>query len=304
MSRTINFYVKTTLGALVENALVRVFTTVGAFVTEATTNVSGKAGPLVLADGSYELVVSKQGFVFPTPYVLTVSADGDFDLTGTAPTTPTASDPNRCRIYGVLRSPSGAVLKGATIVMSPLTSRMIAGGDVIVGDVRRQTDKNGVLDVELYRGVSYYVRVPYLQAAYSWTGSNVEKLEEEHFTDMERPVPNQSALDLASFLWPQPARVQFSSSSVTLAAGSADSSIKASVVETNGVVASDARTEALEYKSADNAVALVSVAVDGTITINGVSPGTTTISVTRKSYPPTTIPVQGLTVDSFTITVT
>lgn len=304
MNRTINFYVKTALGAVIAGALVRIFTTAGVFVTEGTTDGSGKAGPFLLPDGDYEVAAFYQGAVFPLPFAVTVSQDQDYDLEGTLPTAPTATDALRCRIYGVLRAPSGIPISNAVVIFTPQEDAVLMGGDPIYGDVRRKTDKNGVLDVELYRDLKYHVRIPWIRAHYLWAGFTAGELEKEGFMSKVLCVPNQSSLNFGDFLMPRPARIQFSTPAVSLAVGASNYDESVSVLLTNGVTSETAELDYLEYKSSDENVATVAVSSDGSMQICGEGAGTATVEVVRKDTSPTVNPDTALVVDSFTITVT
>jgi hypothetical protein len=300
--RTVYLYAKDTLGAVIEGVLFRIFNPSFVYETEGTTDVTGRAGPFLLEDGSWRVSGAKTGTVWVLPYTVEVTKDESFDLEGTVVPLPTATDPNRCRIYGVVRDSGGNPVEGAVIVCTPIPETLVVGGDLHIGEVRQTTSKDGVVDLELVRGVAYKVEIPELAYAYDWLASS-DDIEPEGFTGTVHTVADQPSVPLGGFLFPRPARILFSAAALAVSVGAVDRTKTLTVRETNLVDADDSRSDALEYKSSDDNVATITVDNDGTINVTGVGAGTATLIVTRKDYAPKTVPDTALVVDTFLVTV-
>lgn len=300
---TVSLYALTPLGAPIENAVLRVLSVAGALVTEVTTDVSGKAGPIALPDASYLVAPYKQGVVWsPVPWSLVVSADAEFDITGEVVSLPTATDALRCRVWGILRDPFGTPVKGVRLVFRAMDDSILAGGDMIIKDGHTESDqKTGAVDVELYRGLTYMIYVPTLLYDKDWQGTT--DLEDGGFSAKIREVPDQASVSLGNLLLPRPARILFSVPAVSVGVGVTDCSTSLIVRQTNTIDSQTAENESITYASSDVAVATVIVQSNGTIQIIGVSQGTATITATRNNYPPAVSPSDAITVDTFTITV-
>lgn len=298
--RSINLYARNPLGAYISGVLLRIYTAAGVYVTEGVTNGSGLLGPLSLDDGvSYHARASKTGCIFTLPYVLTFAADTDFDLTGTVPVQPTATNPAKCRISGYLRDAGGNAIRGLNIFMRPEKLRVVIDGEVITDKLVVKTDNNGYLDFELYRTLTYRVQpVGRWKEYFGW------QLEDTEFVCELLDVPDYSSLGIAEFLMPRPARILFSQASVAVAAGGSDATTQITVRKTNLVDYDEGLLDYLEYDTADNAVATVTVDDSGILHVNGVAAGTTTVLVVRKDIPLIVLPDTALVVDTLTITVT
>lgn len=300
--RTIDLYTRSSLGPFLEGSEVRVTTLLNVMETEGVTDVSGKFGPIMLEDGSYYTIAKKSGYIFPVPYLLIVSADGSFDLSGVPSANPTATSVRRCRIYGTLIHPDGSVARRATITFKPVSfSRASIDGKAVVGDARARTSSDGVLDVELLRDTKYLVTTPWDNSTLQWSGQGGDLSESEHFTGRLLYVPNQSSLGVSDFLNPVPSWVKTSSSTISVAVG-AEGSVDSSVVWSNGEELEDMASDVLSY-SLSSPIAELSV-TNGKISVKGLSSGTATLVAERVETIQVDVPTPSLTVGPLTVTVT
>ena len=168
--RTINLYAKSSLGPFIEGVLLRIVTTSMVLVTEGTTDVNGKLGPLLLEDGTYLVAAHKSGCVFPAGTSLVVSADGAYDIIGTVSTLPTATDPNRCRVYGSFCDPKGINHTKGWLNFTPVVPGLVVGNKSIHG-VATALPNNGIIDIELYRDTYYLVTMPWPFPKSPWKGT-------------------------------------------------------------------------------------------------------------------------------------
>ena len=300
MNRSITFLTQTLAAVLIPAVLVKVFTSLGVFVTEFTTDGSGESGVILLPDGDYHAVCFKQGTSWPAAFAFEITQDGQVELNGIVLTLSTATDPLRCRVQGWMRDFSGNVIPFGTIRTTPLTNGpMGVSFGVLFADGTHRADKNGWIQFELMRGLKYMVGFPSIAEPFFYRPTEVSG--DTWFASKVFDVPNQSALALEDFLFPVPVRVFWSSAVVNLTVGgSVDLDVE--VLRANGIQVEDMLCDELSYASTDTGVFTVETVDKNTLRLKGVSAGTETIEVTR-TRDTNRLPEPTLVVDALSVVV-
>lgn len=307
-SETVRIFVvdqQTPTPAPIENVLVRVFDATGAiFIAQDYTDVNGIAD-FTLDGGDppneYQIRLSKTGIAFDgslgddskspqlieiwTPATSSPSSTNDFTVRGQTFSRPVATDLRLCRASGFFRRADGHPYPNLDLIFTPrFKPAIVDGHSVMWGDIHTRTDKDGYLEIDLYRGGEYAVEV--------------ETLE-----DCQRDIviPDATSINLIDLLFPVVAQVTFDLQSLALLSGES-----VDVVPT--VLASDLRElvspagDDVIYTIADPTVASV-VLGDGKIVVTALQPGTTQLDVSRKDATIVVIPNTGIVYAPILITV-
>jgi len=275
----------------VDGVVVRVFDDTGTtFITEGTTGsylpgkvmftLNGDASPV-----SYQLrfyvsggsVVSPQYIEVYSPAALAPTGANNFLVTATTFVLPQATNPRLCRASGYIYGPNGIPRRGIDIHLIPCFNPLIVDGIGVLGErVAIRTDNTGYASVDLFRFGKYLATV-----------------ESQENVQREIAVPDRSAVNLNDLLFPVVAVVEFDP------VGPWTLGVGGSLVLVPELVASDFRTltgtatEDVKYAVDDTSIATVTVET-GTLTLHGLSAGSTTLRVTRKDTSIVRIPDTGI----------
>jgi hypothetical protein len=285
---------------LVDGVVARVFDETGTtFITEATTGsvLPGKVQVTLNGDDPpirYQLrfyitggsILSPQYIDVYSPPAASPTGANNFLITASVFTLPVAVNPYLCRASGYVWGPDGRPRRGIDIAFVPLFRPLVVNGIGVLGErVNVKTDKNGYVQVDLLRDGMYYATVE--------SHENVLR---------EVAVPDRSSINIMHLLFPIVVAIDYGVASVSVA-------VNGLTTLTPQVQASDFRvlegsgSEDVQYSVDNPAVASVLVSPDNVV-INGLSPGNTSLRVTRKDSSIIYIPDPGIDGAVLPITVT
>lgn len=271
---------------LINGVIVRIFSTLGVFVTSATTNGSGEV-IVDLPDADYDLLFFKSGvsILAGMPLRITVSASD----TDTPPNTflvlahitalPESPDPLLCRISGSIRGSDGNNTKDIRLSLGMCPEIAVLSGIVIapqeIIDVR--PDDTGYYEFNLLRSTKYRVYFPQLVTLF-----NVEPAMVLGIT------PDLPALPLTDFLLPVPISAIFGTLTLSiLLTSEPDSSVSCTITYSDGSINDDGLRPvppfftSVQAISDDGNIALAVFSVDKLI-ISPKGIGTCNVTVTRQ----------------------
>lgn len=279
--------------------LVRVYSEDGqTFVTEGSTDATGKVFLLLEDLTTFWVRFFKIGYAFPTKALIAVEGASEFDIQGRDVVEHYSPiDPNLCRITGILLNVFGAPAPNLRLSFLRTDLVSVVGGRVIIGDRGIVfSDKNGVIELELVRNAVYE--------------ASVQGYNEDSFLVR---IPDMPSCDVTELLFPYVLALEFCLPSVAVAVGE-EKAVEVKAVMSNGLETPYDLTEdemvtvdQLFVFSVDDAgIAEVSVAgLTGLAHVIGRSPGTTTVTATlSKSEARKRQPVPVTTIGSLTVTVT
>lgn len=306
-SETVRVFVEdqqTPTPAPIENVLVRVFDSLGAFITQDYTDVQGIADFTLDGDDppiQYQIRLSKVKVAFDgslgddskspqlievyTPATASPSGTNDFTVKGKVFEHPVATDPRLCRASGFFRRADGGPYPNLELIFTPRFKPAIVDGDSVMwGDIHTRTDEDGYVEIDLFRGGEYSVEV--------------ETLE-----DCQRQVvvPDTASENLIELLFTVVDEVSFNPTSVSLPVGSSQQVVP-TVVATDQRVLEGAAGGDVEYTVEDTTVASVSVQNDYII-ITALKAGSTQLNVSRRDESIVVVPDTGITYTPLPITV-
>lgn len=311
---TVNFYVVDEDDDALVGVTVRIFDSLGVFVTS---QVSALVGSDAIADvtldgddpaNSYEARFYKFGCSFdgglgssnnsPMSFDVYSPASGsptgtnDFNVQAQTHTLPTAVDSSLCRVSGfVVDHAKNAVENFSIRVLSwdpdetaPAAIRAEDGNLIASKSVDLHTDATGYVAFDLYRCGKYLAR-----------------LEDQPDVLRELHVPDAPSIKIADLMFPVIRSLTYASSPLALSVGD---SVDAAPV----IVASDLRTfgpgdNVLTWTSSDEAVATVGVQDDELI-ITAVGAGTATITAELVDDTVVRLPTEPQSATSLTVNVT
>lgn len=274
-----------------DGVVVRVFDATGTtLITEATSGsyLPGKAQITLNGAGptpvTYQLrfyisggsVVSPQYIEVYSPAALAPTGANSFLINAAVFVLPQAANPRLCRASGYIYGPSGAPRRGVDIHFIPCFNPLVVDGIGVLGErVAVRTDKDGYVSVDLFRFGMYLATV-----------------ESQENTQREVAVPDRSSVNISNLLFPVVVAAEFNPSSLSVGVGG-------SLVVTPEFTASDYRVlagsalEDVQYATDDQSVATVVIG-GSTVTIHGISVGSTNLRVTRKDTSIVYIPDVGI----------
>jgi uncharacterized protein YjdB len=286
-----------------EGVLVRFFDDVDAFVTQNYSSLVGSdAYAEVTLDGdatpiSYSVRLSKTGVAFDgtlgddsatpqsidiySPASLAPSATNDFQVQGQTFSLPVATDPRLCRASGFFKDASGAPLANADLHFRLQRNPLLVDGYGILGlHLYGTTDSSGYFEVDLYRDGEYLVEL--------------QSLEHQRCV----VVPDASAVNLVSLLFPVVASVAYDPTAVSVAAGDSET-VAVTVTDSTGIT-HDLTDSLLTFTSSDTAIATVAI-LSGELVVTGVAAGAATVTAEQADTSIVTLPP--VTLDSLSVTV-
>jgi len=302
---TVKFYLTDQNTDPILGVLVRVFDAAGAvFQTQdVTVDVAGDAVAEVTLNGdtvpiSYTIRMSKTGVAFDgslgndskSPQLIDVyspaagapTGKNDFDIQGETFTLPAAIDARLCRASGFFKDASGRPLVGLDIKIVNQFRPAVVDGFAIMGErLDLRTDENGYAQVDLYRGGEYCAWVQSVQTA-------MADPEGAIVFPRDVVVPDQTSINLVDLLFPVVGTVGYTPASVSVAV---DGEQEVTVVVTGTdkrVLAGIAPSDVI-YTVDDPTIAVVRLGAD-TVTIVGLTAGSTQLTATRKDLTIVTVP--------------
>lgn len=253
----------------VAGVVVRVYDEAGTvFYAQGETSETGLVSFLLPAPQNFQVRFYKFATSFKQPLLLEVLEAPEtnaFDVRAHVFSPPEAVDLRLCRCSGFFRGPNGLPAPNVDIhFITKFKPLLLEGSGLLTERLRKKTDQNGYIEVDLVRFGQYEV--------------TIEGLE-----DCQRciHVPDAPSTNLPDLLFPVVSRVLLEP------AGPYSLGIGDEIVVTPTVYSSDGRQlegaaiEDVLWNSEDASIALV-MALPKTITLRGVAPGTTSIVATRR----------------------
>lgn len=273
---TISLQTDEVVPAPVQGATVEFYNTSGAFQTSGVTGSDGSV-TVTLPAASYDILMFKVGMtVLPKQpqriAVLTQVPPNAFRVTVHIRSLPESTTPGLCRVSGYFIDSHGRPQKGVKMTLGPLKEVVDIFQRIVDPDhlVDVTTDENGYLEFDLLRKIQYEAYFPYKTM---WKGVSPGQLV--------LTVPDAASVLLDYLLFPVPARVEFSTSTVNTTVGGRDDTSTIDITYTDG----NHRQIALLWGTyqlviSDASIFNYEVAGDKLIII-GLAPGTATLTVTR-----------------------
>ncbi len=253
-----------------EGATVYFYNTTGVFQTSGVTDSDGIA-TVTLPDASYDIYIYLQSFALIQPQRIVIDSllENSFSVTGHLRTLPEPMDTNLCRVSGFLVDVSVQPIRYVDLVFSQKVMNIVVTnflGYNIPFTIK--SDKNGYFEFDLIRGLKYDV-------SYEMFDSYLEVKVAE--------IP---AVHLHSLLFPIPAAITLSATTLTATAGHPNTTITYDIIFTdyNHDVAPGNRWSSVKAVSSNPSVASAEF-TDGTLTVAPSSSGTATITFTRMFDP-------------------
>lgn len=254
----------------VEGAVVRLFDSTGTTpFGQAITDVNGVASFLLPAPATYQARFYKSLVSFTQPQLLDVQvapATNEFSVSGHVFAPPEAVDPRLCRCSGYFVAPNGAALPNVDIHIIAKFDPILFQGKAVMGErIRLTTDADGYVQVDLIRFGQYEITVQGIE-------------------DCVRiiHVPDQPSANLPDMIFAVVAQVTFDPPGPYSFPIGVDNEI----VVTPTAYASDGRKldgtaiEDIAWSTEDASIAVV-LPSDKTLTLRGLSSGTTSLLASR-----------------------
>lgn len=314
----VKIYTLNEAGDPLAGVLVRVYDSTGTTLVtqQVSALVSGAAVADFLLEGddpaiSYTIRLFKTGVAFDgslgnmskSPQLISVLSPPDvetpnsFDVKGETFTRPVATNPRLCRCSGFFLDVAGNPIPNLRIVFNnEFFPSVVDGNAVMSSEIQGVTDLDGYLEVDLYRNGIYSAWLPGIEAEEGAEGTTAVMFSRTVH------IPDQNSANLPDLLFPVVASVDLGVASVSVG-------VLQTVQLSPVVVASDGRTltgaasDDVLYAVDDPTVASVSAGATQ-VTVLGLSPGTTTLRVTRKDLSVVKIPAADITGQPIQVTVT
>lgn len=263
----------------VEGVVVRVFDVTGStFITSATTDVSGVAD-LTLDGGvtptPYQLrffvvggsIKSPQSIGVYSPASGSPTGTNRFGVTASLFTLPPAVDPRLCRASGRILRPDGKPLAKAAMEFIADFNPVVSAPDTVLGErVNVRSDKDGYVEIDLFRGASYFATV-----------------EGHHNIQREILVPDRASVNIGDLLFPVVLSVTWSLPGPWSVGVNQGLQIAPTVQCSDFRILPGAAQDDVEYVSSNPGIVYVSVADGGEmINVRGVAPGSAQVLVRRR----------------------
>jgi len=232
-------------------------------------------------------IVSPQQIEVYSPPAGSSTGMNNFVITASLFTLPVATDPRLCRASGYVRGPNGLPRKGIDIHWIPCFNPLVVDGIGILGErVATRTDKNGYIQIDLYRDGFYQASVE--------SHENVQR---------KVLVPDRSSININNLLFPIVTSVSYSPAAPFSVAAGAELEVTATVTASDFRVLAGAGDGDVLYSTDDPSIAGVAIRGDK-VYVQGSSPGTTTLRVSRLDESIVYIPDPGINGGAVAITVT
>jgi hypothetical protein len=258
------------------DVLVRIYSEDGdTFITELTTDVDGRVTTDLPEDEVYWVRFFKVGYAFDSRCTINVDSAllNSFDAVGHDLTTyPGSTDPNLCRVTGYLLNAAGTPSGNVTLYfMLTGRPRVVGGRAMLPSKVYTTTNSEGYIDIHLVRNGVYE----------AWASGTDD-------TTYRIVIPDYGSADISELLFPELAALELSEDTVNLSVdGTADVEITATLTTrvTLPYTLDNGDSEVLgtyvQTSIADTSVASYLIQ-DNMLTIRGIAPGSTTLTVAEK----------------------
>lgn len=257
----------------VEGAVVRIFDMTGTTpLGQATTDSSGVASFLLPAPAIYQARFYKSLVTFTQPQLLDVleapvaPATNQFDVSAHVFAPPEAIDPRLCRCSGYFVAPNGAALPNVDIHIIAKFDPILFQNKAVMGErIRLTTDADGYVQVDLIRFAQYEITVQGIE----------DCIRIIH-------VPDLPSVNLPDMIFAVVAQVTFDPPGPY----SFGIGVSNEIVVTPTAYASDGRKlegtalEDIAWSTEDASIAVV-LPSDTTLTLRGLSSGTTNLLASR-----------------------
>ncbi len=265
----------------ISSVVVRVYDVTGTtLLTSGTTDATGHVS--FLLDGQnpavrYQLRTYKQGIAIPQPKYIDVfspptaapTGTNNFILEAEVFTLPQAVDPKLCRLSGYIKDPAGRPKRGIDIHFIHRFKPLIIGSESdaigILGErVSQRTDKDGYLQIDLWRGGEYRAIIESHENA----GRNVT-------------IPDLAAANINFVLFPRVYGVVFTPAAPWSLGVGQELVIDVQTQLTSGYVIDGTAPEDVLYSLPAGSIAVALEVRDAQLVLRGLAPGATSLSVTR-----------------------
>lgn len=220
---------------LIEGLTVRLFDTLGAFVTSGVTDVDGEV-VVDVPDDDYDLYFFKSGvsILDSMPQRITVDvADVDvppntYKVLAHVASLPEAVDPLLCRVSGNLRGSGGGSSIDGQLVFAPCMEAGYVGGDLLSPQNHLDVlpDVDGYYEFDLIRGLEYRAYFVHINVV---TGIAKDPFE------MAVIVPDLPSIGIEDLLFPVPISATFTDLALAMVVGDdPDESIDLTVLYSDG----------------------------------------------------------------------
>ncbi len=283
----------------VDDVMVRVFDETGTtFITSGLTGDVTTGIVEFSLDGDvvpvrYQLRFGISGGAIVQPQYIDVyspaagspTGTNNFGITAAMFTLEPASNPRLCRASGYVLGPDGRPRGGIDVHFVPCISLSVVDGYGLLGErVACRSDRTGFISVDLFR-----------------TGMYKAVVESREDVAREVVVPDRSSINIFSLLFPRVATIDWSLVAPWTTTVGATLSVIPTITATDFRVLDAPASEDVTYTMTHPEIATVTV-VEGAIQVTGVSPGSTTLVVTRSNSEITYIP--DLDIDGGVVAVT
>jgi len=312
---TVKIYVTDENGDPITGVLVRAYDAAGAtLITQQVTSlVGGEAVAELTLDGdnpaiSYTIRMSKNGVAFDgslgdsskSPQLITVQSPpvqaNAFLVVGETFSRPVATDPRLCRCSGFFLDISGRPLPNLQLTLvNEFSPSVVDGRAVMSSELRFSTDKEGYVELDLYRNGIYVAWVPGVEAREDTEGTTAIAFPRRVI------VPDQNSANLPDLLFPVVQAVDFGVASISVAPLE-QATLTPEVTASDGRVLIGAALEDVIYSVDDLSIAGISTSATK-VYIVGVTSGTTQLRAVRKDLSVVKIPAQPIAGQPVTITV-
>ena len=309
----------------IDGVAVRVYDADDNFITEGTTGAGADpAGTFTLIltgtpspGTNYIIRLSQDGTTFvngPTQLIMVldplVPPDTNvFEFVGTIPVTPTATDPDLCRVYGDFRNISLEPAKGMVLEFKPIpvfsdpggTSRLLGAFNsqpallrthILTRGKKVMVEDDGSFCVDLPREGCFKVHIHGFE----------DPIEIVEFLY----VPDAASCSFIDLLYPYVSAFSFDDNPVAVGVG-ATLEVPFTLAMSNGQTIEDldVLSDLLDFTIADETIVEVTLFSSTSVTVKGLQAGATTIDVTRNgdNVVPSRPPISALVVTSLAVTV-
>ena len=300
----------------IPDTLFKVYSALGAFLTQGPANAQGKL-ELPLDAAQYIIRMSKSGWVFtngPTQTIevlspLPVGGTNIFDFPASQPVAPQSTDPYMCLMSGYFVDVAMHPLKRLRLRFMPVLndpdvkmSGFPGAGDPsvilrnqIFNEVVFETDDNGYIEVLLPRKSCYDVHI------HGYETPGVPQYAQIY-------VPDASWAHIEDVFFPYTVSVSFDPPAVVVPVETMQTSMPNIIGSNTQTLDNKYAKMFLDFTVADPTVATAEVGSDGAIQVHGVAVGSTILNVARSSTKSTFVPrrpdIPDLIVTPLAITVT
>lgn len=300
----------------IESAIFKIYSIADSFLTEAESDVFGEA-VLSLPAAQYIVRVSKPGWVFsggPTQTIevlspLPVGSTNTFEFPAEEPVSPQSNDPNLCLLSGYFVDVAMRPLRNLKLRIMPIAinpdvkmSGFPGAGQPslivrkqILNEAVFETNDEGYVELLLPRGGVFDVHI------HGYEIPSVPNYCQIY-------VPDASWARLEEVLFPYPASVEFDPTSLNLAVGDEEPITPTITGSNTQELDNQYAQQFIDFTVADPTIVGIAIASDGTLTISGLAPGSTTLTAARSGTNSTYVPrrpdIPDLVVTPVVITVT